>query len=237
MAFRASFSLRTWLLGFTCIAVAIGLAMGRYHYLRATVAELENRGALVHFTYRLTKDSWNPEFQNVFPQPYSDFAPATPRLKEVESLSDFVKMLRGTAETVCLGEQATTADVQLAARFPRVTSLVVRSDTFGDDSVPSICGLNGLRQLMLISNTISGRNLGCLAALDELEYLELASDSLTAEAIGELSKLKSLKTLALMCPARVGRGATELAESLPGCRIYVGLEFQKIGGPGWIQGP
>lgn len=166
------FSLRTFFVAITLLALALGWFFTGPEKQRRIIAELRERGAYVLFEM---DDPLAPPYDGWIPEAY---------FKEVEVVD-----LPATGANACVG---------LARQFPRIRTLSLANSDISDDGLAGIEDLGALDSLSLHVTNVGARGLAHVAKLPRLQRLLLGYTKVTDADLLPLADCPTLEQLCLM---------------------------------------
>ncbi|HSQ57534.1 MAG TPA: hypothetical protein VLM40_17565 [Gemmata sp.] len=145
-------------------------------------------------------------------------------------------------ESLSLGSGVTDAGLEVLSRFPKLTSVSVRSASVSDAGLKHLTRLKTLATLELwrtqitdagvellsdfpnltslgLGNAVTDKGVEVIARLPKLTALNLSNCAVTDAGLKHLTKLKNLSSLHLAETQVTASGLAEIKKALPGCRI------------------
>jgi hypothetical protein len=107
--------------------------------------------------------------------------------------------------------------------MPYLVSLDLAGTKVGDASMEAIAKAANVRMLRLSETGVTDAGLAAISKLPNLESLNLFGTAVTREGVAKLALLPNLKRLYLWRTGVDEVAAAELANSLPGCEILLGM--------------
>lgn len=117
------------------------------------------------------------------------------------------------------GTEVEDSQVVHLSNLTNLRRLDLRTVYLTDEGLKHLSSLENLRELILCSEEITDEGLKCLESLENLHRLDLCSCGITDEGLKHLRTLSSLRYVDVTDTKVSEQGISELAKTLPDCRI------------------
>lgn len=227
------FSLRTFLLVITLVAIWIGFKCQRAREQANAVAALQKLSVQVIYDwqyrmgrYELPPTSAKPSAPEWLRKAVGEhFFQTVVRIDgNFAQIHDAdLKILEQLPEIryVSLCDTSVTDEgMRYIAALPNVQFVVLAATKVGDAGLKQLTKAKTLRSVTLPITRVTDAGLAALQELPNLERLLLGSTKISDEGVPHLEKLKSLRVLGLQDTKVTEAGIARLTEALPNCRIH-----------------
>jgi len=223
------YSLRTFLLTITAIAVVLGVAVTRARTQRDAIDKIQRlRGSMTYEYQEVAPRTWSsagkprgPKWlRRVFGPHYFD----RPNRVDVddppnEQWAEAVNRLPSVKYLLVNGQNISDEALGRLTRLVNLWELQLTKTSIGDDGLKRLGQFPKLRWLVIDDSKCTDAGLAHLAAPHDLEELSLWNTPLTDAAVPHLSRLTGLKKLDVRGSGISDDGAEELRKALANCRV------------------